>query len=147
MSAVSFPSSAPLPRRLPSALGGTSATFAGRSPRRAATRVDADRTDVGDRFVDFLQALHPRKTAENVSADTGCTVAAVAKWIERRSLPMGFGFLQVLNAYGPEFLAAIMHTTPAWLDEARRAARMRALAERHAAIEAEMAALSEGARR
>lgn len=141
MSAVSFPSSAPLPRRLPSALGGTSASFAGHAPRRAATRVDADRTDVGDRFVNFLHGMHPRKTAENVSADTGCSIAAVAKWIERRSLPMGFGFLQVLNAYGPEFLAAIMHTTPAWLDEARRMARLRALEEEIAMRREEIDAL------
>ena len=112
-----------------------------RSSSAGATTVGRLRTSAGDRFVDFLQRTHPRKTAENVSADTGCSVAAVAKWIERRSLPKGSGFLALVSAYGPEFLTAIMHSPPDWLSEAQRAARLRALESEIALRRAEVEAL------
>jgi hypothetical protein len=138
MSAVSFPSSSLRPRRLPSALGGLSrglARFPTSDPR---TPVDTCRTAVEDRFVGFLRDRHPCKTAENVAADTGCSVAAVSKWIERRSLPMLPSFLRLVNAYGPEFLAALMNAPDGWLVEARRSARQQELEAQRARIDREL---------
>ncbi len=45
-----------------------------------------DKTVVADRITSFLRQIHPSKTAECVSADTGIAAATVAKmvWGERR---------------------------------------------------------------
>ena len=91
-------------------------------------------TSLGDRFESFLRARHPTKTAANVSADTlgRCSAFQVGKWLERVSVPNGAAMAVLTEVYGPEFLAAIIPSPPAWLNAALRA-------ERAARIEAEIA--------
>ena len=99
-------------------------------------------TIVGERIEKFLRTRHPAKTADNVSADTGCSRAQVLKWLERSSVPNGVALLRLMSAYGPEFLSAVMgERAPRWLDDAWRAERIRDLAARQAGIEDELRAI------
>lgn len=96
--------------------------------RRPARKASTDApTTVGDRIGDFLRARHPSKTAENVAAETGCSVDQVEKWLERGSAPNAPAMCRLIAAYGPEFLCAAMHSPPDWLHMAVRAERSRAL--------------------
>lgn len=94
--------------------------------------------DVGSRVVDFLRTRYPQKTAEHVSADTGIAIATVGKWMERASVPGGVAIIILTSVYGPEFLNAIMHSPPAWLDEAARSEAQRRLRAEIAALQAKL---------
>ncbi len=103
--------------------------------RKAAARV-------GPRTCDYLRKRHPDRTAENVAADVGCGVkdTTIRKMLNRCSAPRADLFVLLLNAYGLDFLMAVMTTPPAWMVEAYRAeeqARLRRqLAELQARVEA-----------
>jgi hypothetical protein len=47
-------------------------------------------------------------------------------------------FLRLVNAYGPEFLAALMNAPDGWLVEARRSARQQELEAQRARIDREL---------
>lgn len=94
--------------------------------------------DVGTRVIDFLRGLHPTKTADCVFADTGIAAATVAKWLERASVPGGIAIIRLTAVYGPEFLNAIMHSPPAWLDAAARAEEQRKVRAQIAALQARL---------
>jgi len=76
---------------------------------------------------DFLLARHPAKTAEAVAAETGMSLAAARKLLERRAGCSFVNFVRLVGAYGPAFLVAVMPAVPDWLDEAARAEERRAL--------------------
>ncbi|TXN26863.1 hypothetical protein [Methylobacterium sp. WL19] len=86
----------------------------------AAQAGAVDRTAVQERTTDFLRALYPQKTADNVAADTGISANTIAKWLDRGSAPTSWAFLRLIEAYGAEFACAVMAKPPAWLDRAAR---------------------------
>ena len=92
---------------------------------------------VGERVCTYLRKLHPARTADNVAADLGAwriKAATVAKMLERETAPGTLMWLALIDAYGPNFLAAALPKRLGWLDEA-------AQAQERAAIRAEIEAL------
>lgn len=85
-----------------------------------------------DRAVEFLRRLHPHKTAESVSAETGIKIDTVRKLLGGGSAPTFRHYTRILFAYGPEFAACVYPSAPAWLRAEDRAAR-------HSQIEADLA--------
>lgn len=75
-------------------------------------------TRVTNPIADFLSRKHPAKTAESVAAETGCTVAAVKKWIYCDGKPSHDCFLKLIAAYGPDILAAVLPPS-SWIEKAR----------------------------
>ena len=100
-----------------------------------------------ERVFAWLVARHPERTAENVAADTRGRVSAesVRNWLRRSSTPSWRAGLALVDAYGPEFLAAAMGRAPGWLDAAARAQKLAALEARHAALAAEIHSLRSAA--
>lgn len=74
----------------------------------------AERTVVQERLAAFLAGLYPTKTADNVAADTRISVNTVSKWLERGSAPSAWALLRLLDAYGAEFMCAVMESPPGW---------------------------------
>ena len=107
----------------------------GQSSGKFGQLSETDRTVVAERIVALLRKIHPHKTAEAVEAAAGVPRDTVQKWLDRASAPSLVPTIQLLNAYGPDMLAAIMgDKAPAWLDRAREE-------QRAAQIEAQIAAL------
>lgn len=102
----------------------------------------AARTEAAGRIGDFLRALYPSKTAENVSADTGLGADGVQKLLDRGSVPSGLAIAALTLAYGPDFLAALMgERAPAWLTRAGQEAEIARLEAQRAQIDRRMADL------
>lgn len=100
--------------------------------------------DVGSRVALFLRRRHPTKTVDHVAADLaawGVGAAAISKWLERSSAPGAKAWVALIGCYGPEFLAAVMPSSPRWLDEAYRAETQRRIEAEIAALEAQREAL------
>ena len=96
-----------------------------------------DASIVGERVCAFLRKLHPARTADNVAADLHAwriKAATVAKMLERETTPGTLMWCALIDAYGPNFLAAALPKQLAWLDEA-------AQAQERAAIRAQIEAL------
>ena len=91
------------------------------SPANSTTVVGDERTVVAERTMAFLRRVHPHKTADNVSADTGIAASTIGRWLDRGSAPTSWAFLRLIAAYGPEFACAVMDHPPAWLDRAAEA--------------------------
>lgn len=85
--------------------------------------------------MDFLRRVHPQKTADNVSADTGIATATIARWLDRGSAPTSWAFLKLIGAYGPEFACAVMDEPPAWLSKAAREEERRRIEHQIAALQ------------
>jgi hypothetical protein len=99
--------------------------------------------DLVERVATFLRAQHPSKTADCVAANTGCSRGQVLKWLELSSAPGGWAMVRLTKAYGPGFLAAVMgELAPDWLDDARRAERLRELEVERERVDRELRALS-----
>lgn len=96
---------------------------------------------VGNRVIDFLRERHPRKTAENIEAETGIAAKTVAKWLEGVCLPGFPAVLTLTSAYGPEFLCAVMDNPPRWLSEAARLEKAAQVERQIAALQADLARL------
>jgi hypothetical protein len=94
-----------------------------------------------DRLRTFLRRIHPSKTAANVAADTGCSADQVEKWLVSTALPNCLATMRLVAAYGPEFLAAMFGTAPAWLDAACAADRAKKIDLEIARREQELADL------
>lgn len=77
-----------------------------------------DATTATKSVSEFLRDKYPAKTAEHVAADTGCTVAAVKRWIYSDSAPSCACLLKLINAYGPELLSAVLPPS-SWIERAR----------------------------
>lgn len=77
---------------------------------------------LGEKTQTFLKSRHPQKTASNVVIDTDGRLkeSQVERWLEGASAPSGAALIVLISAYGPEFLAAVFPSQPAWLDAARR---------------------------
>lgn len=88
--------------------------------------------------MDFLRRVHPQKTADNVSADTGIAVSTIARWLDRGSAPTSWAFLRLISAYGPEFACAVMDHPPAWLNRAAREEESRRLRNQIATLQARL---------
>ena len=89
----------------------------------------------GERVCAWLIALYPRKTADCVADDLRCAPATIRKMLERRSAPaFGLG-LRMLDAYGPDFAAAVLPGCR-WMSDA-------AVRARHERIDAAMQALAD----
>ena len=94
-------------------------------------------TDVGERVCAFLRRLHPSRTIDNVVADLAAWSikhSTVSKMLERRTAPGAILWVALIDAYGPNFLAAVLPKQMGWIDDAARA-------QRKAELEARMAAL------
>ena len=111
------------------------------SSKRFRTTVARDRACASERILAFLHARYPVKMAENVAADIGVTAAAIRKLEERGSAPSLAVFGRMVNAYGPDFLAAVFGW--AWLDQQHRDARRIELEAGIARQQAELAQLAE----
>ena len=74
--------------------------------------------DVGARICNFLRSRYPRKTADEVSADTGIAMTTIASWLERSAVPGGVAILTLIDCYGAEFLAAALPRQAGWLSRA-----------------------------
>lgn len=90
--------------------------------------------NLGDRLIAFLREVHPTKTIDSVSADTGVARSTVAKWIEGASVPGAVPFLKLMNAYGPEFVVAVWPGAPRWMHQAYRDHQEAALIRQRDAI-------------
>lgn len=128
--ASSFPRSG----SMASSYGSTMEQYSGASRHLSVKKA----SDVGSRVIDFLRKRYPQKTAEHVSADTGIASATISKWIERASVPGGIAIIVLTASYGPEFLNTIMHSPPAWLDEAARSEEQRKIKAEIAALQAKL---------
>jgi hypothetical protein len=97
-----------------------------------------------ERVIAFLRARHPTKTAEEIEAATRGRVGAgtAKKWLSRVSAPSFIACLALIQAYGPEFLAAVMDEHPAWLSAAARAERLAKLEREQIRIAREIGNLS-----
>ncbi|WP_293862341.1 hypothetical protein [uncultured Alsobacter sp.] len=93
------------------------------------------------RIFNFLRSVHPSKTAEHVSADTGIPRETIHTWFGRGSAPSCAHVLALITAYGPAFLAAALPARPAWLDGAVREERRQRLEAEISARQAELDAL------
>ena len=92
---------------------------------------------VGERVCAFLRGQHPQKTAARVTADVAAwrvSFDTVRNMLERETAPGAVLWLALIDAYGPNFLAAALPKRLGWLDDA-------AQAQERAAIRAEIAAL------
>ena len=97
----------------------------------------ADTTAVGERVCAYLRRRHRSRTVDNVVADLagwGVKHATIAKMLERQSTPSVPLLFAMVDAYGPDFLAAVHPKQLGWLSEAARA-------QRKATLEAAMADL------
>ena len=113
-----------------------------KSPENARQTPAAARAAAARRIIAHLRALHPVKTAECVAAATGLPVETIQTWIDRGSCPNLIGYLRVLAAYGPDFVAASMgERSPAWLTRAGQEAEIARLEAQRAEIERRMADL------
>lgn len=92
-------------------------------------------------MIAFLRHMHPSKTAENVSLDSGVPVGTVQKWMDRGSAPSVVHFARLVSAYGPDFLATAFASPPVWLNQAVREERAATLKAEIAAREAMLARL------
>lgn len=102
----------------------------------------SERTGAAERVGAYLRRIHPTKTAENVSADTGLNAETIQKWLDRCSMPSGAGMLWLVIAYGPDFLAACLgERTPAWLTAAGQDAEIARLQAQREALDARLATL------
>lgn len=117
------------------------AHFVSQKPSRSRQSDSAARTDVGERVIGFLRHLHPTKTAENVSIESGVPAGTVQKWLDRGSAPSVVHFARLVSAYGPDFLATAFASPPAWLNQAVREERAATLKAEIAAREAILARL------
>jgi hypothetical protein len=108
------------------------------SPANSTTVVGDERTVVAERTMEFLRRIHPHKTADNVSADTGIAASTIGRWLDRGSAPTSWAFLRLIAAYGPEFACAVMDHPPAWLDRAARDEESRRLRTQIEALQARL---------
>jgi hypothetical protein len=92
-----------------------------------------------ERLCQFLRARHPLKTAESVEAATGGAVQAATarKWLERSSRPGFAALLELIRAYGAEFLVFVIGDAPESLLEAAIAEKRARYQQRLKALEAE----------
>ncbi len=96
---------------------------------------------VGEKVASFLERQHPAKTADNVAADLSAwdiSRDTIAQMLQRRTAPGAVLWLALIDAYGPEFLAAAHPARLGWLDEAARAQRKAALEAHMASLRSEM---------
>ena len=96
---------------------------------------------VGERVHAFLNGIHPVRTADNVTADLASwriSGNTVRNMLERRTAPGAILWCALIDAYGPEFLAAAHPARLGWLDEAARAQRKATLETRMADLKSEM---------
>lgn len=104
------------------------------------TRV-GEKQDKAERIIDFLRRIHPYKTAENVAAETGCSVESIARMIERRSAPDVVNFSRLIGTYGFPFLVAVFPCRPQWLSDAYQREQLAELEAEQARIQSKIAAL------
>lgn len=94
-----------------------------------------DGRSLGERVAEFLRRRHPKKTADNVAAETGIPVKTIRTWLQRGSAPDAEGYTALWIAYGPDFLGAIAAgRSPEWLTQVRRANEARQLKAQIAAL-------------
>ena len=96
---------------------------------------------IGERVSTFLRGVHPARTADNVAADLATwriSTNTIRNMLERQTAPGAILWLALIDAYGPEFLAAAHPARLGWLDEAARAQRKATIEARMAALRSEM---------
>ncbi|WP_158809643.1 hypothetical protein [Beijerinckia sp. L45] len=98
-------------------------------------------SEVGERVCEYLRQLYPQRTVDNVAADVASWHVSrftVAKMFERQTAPGAVLWVALIDAYGPDFLAAALPKQLGWLDDAARTQRREALEARMAAIKSEL---------
>lgn len=118
----------------------SSELFMGQGSTNRPTSVANPATNVargtyGERVCAWLSARHPHKTADCVAIDLRCKPARIRKMLERRSAPDFALGLRMLDAYGPDFAAAVLPGCR-WMSDA-------AVRARHERIDAAMQALAD----
>lgn len=111
------------------------------APQNEPTNVVLSPTDVGERVCAFLRRRYATRTVENVAADVAAWHVSrftVAKMFERQTAPGAILWLALIDAYGPDFLAAAHPKPLGWLDEAARAQRKAELEARMEALKTEL---------
>lgn len=96
---------------------------------------------LAQRVTRHLRAKHPHKTADRVGYDTGISVNTVQKWLQGAAKPNGYAMILLVNAYGPDFIAAVTPQPPAWLDRVHRAEQQIELEAEQRRIAEELEAL------
>ena len=91
-----------------------------------------------DRIITHLREVHPRKPADFVAAEIGISVNTVRKWFSGESTPSAPAVFALINAYGPEFIAAAVPDAPSWLRSAVRTEQLEALKAQADAIKRRM---------
>lgn len=82
----------------------------------------------------FLRATFPDDTAKRAAAALGCSPRSVENWLMGASAPSALWIIAMIDAFGPDFLEAVMASPPAWVS--------RAIADRESAdLAREIAAL------
>lgn len=81
--------------------------------------------DATSRLRSFLRAVHPRKTAEGISADTGISVGTVSAWLKGISAPSFTAYTTLIDVYGVELLSAVLPRNIAVREAARQHKRKR----------------------
>lgn len=94
-----------------------------------------DPRNLGRAVEGFLRARYPSKTVDNVVADTGLSPHQVGKWLEGAHAPSGVAFARLTLVYGPEFLAAVFPSRPAWVERAVDEHRLECLKAERAALD------------
>lgn len=111
-----------------------------RCPRRKASLPIVGEPDVAS-LIAFLRAAHPRDTAKCVAAAIDAPPETIGNWLKGKAQPSLRHFGRLMMAYGPDLVAATFPNAPAWLDAAKRDARLRKVEEAMAELKAERAAL------
>lgn len=104
-------------------------------------QVTSHPVDAEERLRRFLRSAHPGKTAEGVAARTRIKSETVAHWLKGYGRPGFVSTLRLIGAYGPDLLAALLASPPAWLDHAAQAEQLRELGEQAADVARRLEAL------
>lgn len=94
-----------------------------------------------EKAVEFIRALYPAKTAENVASDTGISAETVKKWLDGTVRPSWDGLSCLIFAYGFPFLVAVFPRRPLWLSDAYQRAQLAELEAEQARIQSKISAL------
>lgn len=115
-----------------------------KQPTAVVSVGETEQSELGERTARFLRRRHPARVADSVAADLKAwrvKPATIAKMLERESAPGPKLLLAMACVYGPEYLRAVLTSSPAWLDLAYRAQRQAECEREMAVLQAELDAL------
>jgi hypothetical protein len=91
------------------------------------------------KLVDYLRVKFPKDTAKQVAAVLKIkSHRTVENWLLEVSCPGFYNVGQMIAAWGPEFIAAVMDEPPEWASEALAREELAELGRRTAALKARL---------